>query len=128
MNIEYEMVKQFHKKFGHPVANKPTKLSNARVRKRCKWKNEEIIEMLEAETLADQADAAIDLMYFCIGSLVEMGIRPARMFDIVHAANMDKMWPDGSVRRNKTGKIIKPPGWKTPEPALRAEIHRQRKQ
>jgi len=122
MNKQYEMVKEFHEKFGHPNPGKPTKLTPERVAKRTTWMHEELREFNEAEFLVDQADAMIDLAYFVIGTLVEMGVRPDNLFEIVHQANMSKVWPDGSVRRNPDGKIIKPPGWEGPEEKLAAEI------
>ena len=59
---------------------------------------EEVDEFVESTNVVDQADAMIDLIYFALGTLVEMGVRPAPLFDIVHNANMQKLWPDGAPR------------------------------
>lgn len=122
----YELVETMHKVFGHPVATTPTQLSKERAQIRASFMQEELDEFLAAETKEDQYDALIDLMYFAFGTLVEMGIRPDRGFEIVNEANMTKLFPDGKPRfREGDGKILKPEGWEAPEPKLRAEIERQ---
>lgn len=63
MNKEYMEVREFHKAFGHPVANTPTLLSKDRAKKRYAWILEEINEFLEAtekQDIVEQADAMID--------------------------------------------------------------------
>lgn len=79
--------------------------------------------------LIGQADALIDQLYFVIGSLVEMGVKPDNLFDIVQSANMGKLWEDGKPRfREGDGKIIKPPNWEekyAPEPKIKQEIENQ---
>jgi predicted HAD superfamily Cof-like phosphohydrolase len=48
------------------------------------------------------------------------------LFDIVQAANMAKLGPDGKpIIRPEDGKIMKPEGWEPPEEKLEAEIKRQ---
>lgn len=127
MNLDdaYDDVKEFHSRFGHPVCEAPTLLAAERAKARAAWMSEEVAEFLEAETVPDQADAMIDLIYFAVGTLVEMGVRPQKLFDIVHAANMTKLWPDGAPRFRGDGKTIKPPAWVDPAEALREEIERQ---
>jgi len=94
------------------------------VAKRISWMLEEITEFAAADTIEDQVDALIDLMYFTIGTFTLMGVEPESIFDIVHAANMGKV-TDGKVSRNEQGKILKPDGWEAPEPKIVAEIERQ---
>jgi len=38
---------------------------------------------------------------------------------------MQKLWPDGAPRIREDGKTIKPPTWRDPAEALKAEIARQ---
>lgn len=126
MDACWDAVREFHKAFGAPVADRPALLAPERVRFRADWLREETDELQEAQTLTDQADAVIDLIYFALGTLVEMGVRPQKLFDIVHGANMAKLWPDGTVHtRPEDGKVVKPPAWQDPEPLLEAAIHRQ---
>ena len=57
----------------------------------------------------------IDLIYFALGTLVEMGVKPKKIFDIVHNANMNKLWEDGKVHcREGDNKVLKPPTWEDP--------------
>lgn len=68
----------------------------------------------------------IDLIYFALGTLVEMGIRPEKLFEIVHEANMAKLFPDGKPHFNSEGKTIKPATWVDPEQKIINEIEWQR--
>ena len=122
MNREWAMVKDFHEKFGHPAADNPAYLREQRAKARYGWMREELDEFLEAEDITDQADAMIDLIYFALGTLVEMGVKPDEIFNIVHDANMTKLWEDGKPRYDKDGKTKKPAGWKDPYPRLREAI------
>lgn len=95
MNKEYEEVKKFQKAFGHPYSDKPILLTYERALKRYKWMLEEINEFLEAskdQDIVEQADAMIDTMYFALGTLVEMGVKPDKLFYIVQEANMSNFF------------------------------------
>lgn len=87
--------------------------------------HEEIDEFLDATDVCEQADAMIDLIYFALGSLVEMGVKPDILFAIVHEANMSKLWPDGAPHYGPDGKTIKPGTWVDPYPRIASEIARQ---
>jgi predicted HAD superfamily Cof-like phosphohydrolase len=126
LNKPYEQVKEFHIVFGHPVAKVPTAMDKRRRKDRAGWIEEETEEFLKAETLVDQCDAITDILYFALGTMVELGIEPANLFDIVQRANMSKLFPDGKPHYRVTdGKVQKPPTWQPPEPFLEAEIQRQ---
>lgn len=128
MNQEWNLVKEFQSKFGHPIADKPMKMDADRAKTRYNWMMEEIDEFIEAEEIVEQADAMIDVIYFALGTLVEMGIKPDNLFKIVQDANMAKLWPDGKPHYDKDGKTIKPSTWEDPHDKLRAEIERQYKE
>lgn len=125
----YFRVAEFHRVFNHPIGLVPHELERMRAGARIAWMYEEIEEFekaMDAHDLPEQADAMIDLIYFALGTLVEMGIKPGRLFDIVHEANMSKLWPDGTPHlREGDGKTLKPPTWVDPAPRTRAEIERQ---
>lgn len=125
MKAEQAMVREFHVAFGHPVAGAPLLLTRERVACRSKWMAEEVEEFRQAATVEDQADAMVDLLYFALGTLVELGVEAEPLFHIVQRANMAKLWPDGRPRLDQDGKVRKPPTWQNPEPALRREIERQ---
>lgn len=115
-------VRAFHEVFHHPVAKFPASLTPSRVKTRSSWMREELDEFDSAPTLVDQADAMIDLMYFALGTLVEMGVEAEPLFDIVHRANMAK-FTDGleSVYRDD-GKVAKRVDWKSPEAELERSL------
>jgi predicted HAD superfamily Cof-like phosphohydrolase len=122
----WEDVRAFHLAFGSPAPDAPVALDRDKVLRRAAWIEEEAQELREATTIAAQADAFIDAIYFAIGGLVELGVRPGPLWDIVQGANMAKLWPDGRPRwREGDGKVIKPDGWQDPAEKLTAEIERQ---
>ena len=123
MKKEWNDVREFHEKFGHPVALEPKMIDKKRALSRAKWMNEEVAEFLIADNIYEQADAMIDLMYFALGTMVEMGLEADELFEIVQQANMAKLWPDGKPHYNpKDGKVIKPDTWEDPAPKIKACI------
>ena len=86
---------------------------------------EEVEEFLEAGDLVGQVDAIVDLIYFALGALVEMGVDAGPVFDIVHEANMQKTRsPQGLRKRSTDGKVQKPDGWESPERKIAEAIVR----
>lgn len=117
INSPYEDVKAFQIAFGNPVGEVPNILTGHEKRRRLEWMREELEELAEAETVVEQVDAVIDLLYFAFGYLVEMGVPPSGAWNAVHAANMTKLRP-GGVHTDAMGKVIKPDGWCGPEEAI----------
>ncbi len=123
MKKEWSGVREFHDKFGHPCPEEAKMIDSKRALSRGKWMNEEVAEFLVAKDIYEQADAMIDLIYFALGTMVEMGLEADELFDIVQQANMAKLWPDGKPHYNpKDGKVIKPEGWEDPAPKIKAYI------
>ncbi len=77
------------------------------------------------DKLIGQIDALTDISYFTNGGFVETGVVPDKIFNLVHSANMSKIFPDGEPHYNEVGKVIKPEGWEAPEPLIEEEINRQ---
>ena len=77
----------------------------------------------DVETIAAQADAMVDAMYYMYDMAAKHGINLDLVFTTVHQANMNKRWPDGTFHRRDDGKIIKPPDWEGPD--VVAEIQDQ---
>jgi predicted HAD superfamily Cof-like phosphohydrolase len=126
MQKQFEMVKQFQLAMNQPVAVKPTVMHEVRQMQRYEYMAEELMEFIGSSELVDQADAMIDLIYLAIGTLVELGVKPEPLFQIVQNANMSKLWEDGKPRLNpETNKVMKPSTFVRPEPLLQAEIERQ---
>lgn len=65
----------------------------------------------QGETVLEQADAFVDIIYFILNAASKNGINCDEVFTEVHAANMNKRFPDGTFHRDQDGKIIKPEGW-----------------
>lgn len=129
MQQQFEMVKRFQQAMDQPVAVVPTAMRLQRKLQRFEYLAEELMEFRAANELVDQADAMIDLIYLALGTLVELGVHPEPLFQIVQDANMSKLWPDGKAHHNpETGKVMKPPTFIRPEPLLLAEIERQKRE
>lgn len=77
------------------------------------------------DRLIGQIDALTDIKYFAEGGFVEASVVPDRIFDLVHQANMSKIFPDGKPHYNEVGKVIKPEGWEAPELKIEEELKRQ---
>jgi hypothetical protein len=100
---------------GLPIPDEPTRLNAAR--KDWAWQamQEELLEFQESATLEDEVDALIDLCYFALGRIIEMGVVPGAAFEEVHAANMAKVRGELSKRSNSLGyDAVKPEGWTPP--------------
>lgn len=126
INPAFFEVRRFHQVMEQPHPDVPTMQPTELVERRMAWVDSEQEELREARTVEDQADAYLDILYFALGGLVELGVVPGPLFDLAHAANMNKVWEDGKPRKRADGKIIKPDGWVDPTPAQKAEVDRQR--
>jgi predicted HAD superfamily Cof-like phosphohydrolase len=87
--------------------------------------HEEIEEYNQAwlcQDLIGQVDAIIDLMYFAIGRLQQMGLTREQARDCfmaVHTANMTKKRGAQAKRGNLEADAVKPAEWVPPEERLR---------
>lgn len=118
----YLDVEKFHRTFNHPSPDSLIKLDDDRKKLRAAWIKEELEEFLNSNTIEDDADALIDMLYFILGTFVEMGLEPSPIFDIVQNCNMKKLFPDGKPHYNENNKVIKPEGWVPPEDEIRKYI------
>lgn len=82
------------------------------------------------DPLVAQVDALTDLLYFTYGSFALIGVDPKPIFEIVHQANMGKVFPDGKPRYHPvTNKVMKPDNWQAdfaPEPLIKKELDKQK--
>ena len=100
-----------------PEPNGPRQLSIDRYRWFQGVVDEEMAELWEGitnQSIGDQADAIIDLIYFALGRLYEMGIPAEECFNDVHKANLRKSRgiKDRTIQSNDDA--IKPKGWAPP--------------
>lgn len=78
----------------------------------------EFNEAIDSGDVLEAADALIDLVYFALGRLVEMGVPAIAVMDEVQRANMDKEQGELSKRPGSMGHdAIKPAGWQAPDHA-----------
>ena len=137
MTDYFKCVREFHKKMGFPAPSKPT-LAEAKLELRINLIIEEALEFcaaagynievgskdeysgkhsiklhcVAAPNWVEMIDALCDLVYVVKGGFVEMGVHPSAFFDEVHRSNMAKV---GGPKCGKTGKQLKPLGWKPPQ-------------
>lgn len=64
---------------------------------------------------ATLAQELADLVYVACYTAHAYGINLGPVLDAVHASNLDKVWDDGLIHRDETGKVLKPPNWKKPD-------------
>ena len=126
MNNEFNKVKEFQVIANQPISEKPKMLDIERVNVRYRWMKEELDEFVAAKDLVEQTDAMIDLMYFALGTMVEMGVEPDSVFDIVHKANMSKL-KNSRVLYDKNGKVRKSGNWHSPYHKIKREIYKNSK-
>lgn len=79
----------------------------------------------DTDRLVDQADALGDGYYLTSGSYVEIGIKPANIFEAIQKANMSKLDADGNVVYKPDGKIGKSNLFAPPEADIKEEVIRQ---
>lgn len=103
----------------YPFPKQPEALGADRVKWAQDILGEELLELGEAKTAAQQADAFIDFVYFAVGRLCEMGLSAEQIdiaFERVHLANMEKVSGRKPGRSDGLGfDAIKPLGWKDPD-------------
>lgn len=133
-----DKVRQFHELMGVAVNDVPTVLDAKTRGLRCRLLLEEVKEFIRASgctligagddvevhplvgalpDLAAMAHELTDIQYVTSGAAVTFGIPLDGCFNEVHAANMRKVGPDGTVQRRPDGKVIKPDGWTGPDVA-----------
>lgn len=110
------LVERFNKEIiGLPIPARPERLDPTRKM----WSHtalmEEVEEFASADSLEGEADALIDLTYYALGRLVEMGLAPLPLFEEVHSANMRKRRGALSKRPGSLGyDAAKPDDWTPP--------------
>lgn len=119
INEAYELVKEFQQKANQPSSEFPLFLNKERCSIRCKWMKAELEEFEQGKDIYEQADAIIDLLYYALGALVEMGVAPDELFLLIHECNMKKL---SNVICDEDGKILKPSGWCHPDRRIKAII------
>ena len=119
MATEFEKVLDFQKKV---LKNKiPARgiqtISEDFEKRTTTYINEECAELsaaFKAKDKAEVADALIDITYFAMGALAQMGVPYHKAFDDVHTANMAKK-KGIKKERGLEADGVKPPLWQAPD-------------
>jgi predicted HAD superfamily Cof-like phosphohydrolase len=127
-----DLVADFHQVFAPDLIN--TNVIDADIvagsEARIEFLEEEMDELRAAFENRDPVeftDAIVDLMYFLYGTALSCGIPIEEAFAEVHATNMAKANPDGTVTRDpRTNKVLKPEGWQAPDLAAVLQRARER--
>lgn len=131
------LVKEFHQKFGHPVATIPGPLTDEQKELRLALIKEEVVELAEAlwdDDLVESYDACLDILYVVYGTLVALGLEAAPGFAEVQASNLSKLGEYGTplISRGMAedglpkGKIMKGPLYFKPD--LKSIVEKQIKE
>ena len=76
----------------------------------------ELQEAVEADDLAEQLDALIDILVVTIGAIHSAGFDGEGAWKEVMATNFAKVDREtGRVRKREDGKVLKPVGWTAPD-------------
>lgn len=114
----FEMVKEWHKKFGVPVGEHPQHIPNERFNLRVDLLWEELDEYqcaVNEGNLVEAADALADILYVTYGAMVEHGFPADELFAEVQRSNMSKLGADGKPILREDGKILKGPNFFVPD-------------
>lgn len=118
----YYAMKEIALLFDTPRPNFPTMMDADRTKARADWCAEEVQELRDATNVTEQVDASVDLIVFALGNLVENGVEPSTIFEMVIKSQYAKRWPDGEIHKREDGKVIKPAGWVAPDAQIEAHI------
>lgn len=113
----YEMVKEFHDKFGMPITEGASLQERSRRKLRLALIKEEFKELRVAvrnDDLVEIADALGDLEYVINGMAIEYGINLPAVVEEIHRSNMTKLQADGTVRYRSDGKVQKGENYERP--------------
>lgn len=121
MSNTFEMVREFHEKFGHPVKTDGADVAALDERTkalRVALIEEELDELREAvanDDTVEVADALADLAYVINGFALVAGIDLPEVTREVHRSNMSKLGADGKPIYREDGKILKGPDYFRPD-------------
>jgi predicted HAD superfamily Cof-like phosphohydrolase len=149
MNNEQKMVKEFHYKFGIPVATVPRMPEPKIEQLRDNLNLEEAGEFATAKTLEEKIDALGDLLYVVYGAGLAYGVDLEPVFTEIHRSNMTKAWTGLEVssqpaefwelneaeqtnneersfvvKRKKDGKVLKSPSYSPAD--IKYQLDKQR--
>lgn len=113
-----ESVAEFHRAYGHPIADEVNVPEKELRKLRERLIEEEYYEVLSASLSEDPVELAkelADLIYVIHGAALVWGISLDEVFEAVHNSNMSKLGPDGKPVLREDGKVLKGPDYREPD-------------
>lgn len=113
-------VHEFHSAFGLGIKTTPhADLGMAKNLLRfnlMKEENEEYLEAANNNDLPEVADALGDMLYILCGTIIEHGMqyKIEEVFEEIQRSNMSKLGEDGKPIFREDGKVLKGPGYFSP--------------
>lgn len=113
-------VHEFHSAFGLGIKTTPhADLGTAKNLLRfhlMKEENEEYLEAANNNDLPEVADALGDMLYILCGTIIEHGMqyKIEEVFEEIQRSNMSKLGEDGKPIFREDGKVLKGPGYFSP--------------
>lgn len=82
-----------------------------------KEENEEYLEAARNNDLVEVADALGDMLYILCGTIIEHGLQDKieQVFEEIQRSNMSKLGEDGKPIYREDGKVLKGPGYFSPD-------------
>lgn len=127
----FDDVEEFHIKYGLDSQEPPTpqlyvceEMMTFRTGFLCE-EAEEHADAARAGDLVKTVDANLDAIYVAVGNLRMLGVGPVlarKLWDLVHQrGNLKKVRAERADQslRGTAFDVVKPPGWVSPEPAMR---------
>jgi len=111
---QINQVREFHEKFGIPVANQVTfsdldiDILDLRINL-IQEESEEVEKAIYLEGIDDVAKELCDLLYVTYGTILTLGLQDKieECFNEVHRSNMSKLGKDGKPIYRQDGKLLK---------------------
>ncbi|MFJ1765038.1 hypothetical protein ACIOD2_32255 [Amycolatopsis sp. NPDC088138] len=111
-----QMVTDFHRAFSVAIAERPSvPLKLLRAALIGEEAQEASTSLVDGSSLEAIAKELADLVYVAHGTAVSLGIDLDEALRRVHASNMSKRNPDGTVSTRSDGKILKPATYRAPD-------------
>ncbi|WP_417351625.1 MazG nucleotide pyrophosphohydrolase domain-containing protein [Flavobacterium alkalisoli] len=120
MKKQLDAVKEFHTAFGLGVSEMPKASLGEAVNmlrfNLMKEENEEYLDAVQNNDLAEIADALGDMLYILCGTIIEHGLqyKIEEVFDEIQRSNMSKLGEDGKPIYREDGKVMKGPNYFKP--------------
>lgn len=120
MKKQIESVKEFHQTFKIGFSEKPiASLGESKNLLRynlMKEENEEYLQAVKDNDLAEIADALGDMLYILCGTIIEHGLQDKieSVFAEIQRSNMSKLDENGQPIFREDGKVIKGPNYTKP--------------